>query len=184
MLTVEITSIPAVEHLVDVLPALLVARFRDVRVRELVDQRQLRRPADDRVDVHLLELEPAVARAQARHLLEPFRERGGLGPVVRLEVADHDVAPVGVRRPAFLQHPVRLPDARCHPEQDPVAATHRRTLLRPEDVVHDQVDQLDPDERQDHAAEPVDAEVAAEQGCRADRAVLHALERERNQRRE
>ena len=51
---------PRVEHLVDVLVALLVARLRRVRVRELVDQRQLRRAADHRVDVHLLQLEPAV----------------------------------------------------------------------------------------------------------------------------
>ena len=113
------------KHLVDVLPALLVARVRQVRVRELVDQRQLGRAADDRVDVHLLQLEAAVGRAQARHLLEPLRERGGLRTVVRLEVADHDVPPVRMCRAPLLQHPVGLPDTRRHPQQDPIAATHR-----------------------------------------------------------
>ena len=36
---------PGVEQLLDVLPALLVARARDVRVRELVDERDLRAAA-------------------------------------------------------------------------------------------------------------------------------------------
>ena len=51
-----------VEDLVDVLVALLVAHARRVRVRELVDQRELGRAPDDGVDVHLLELERRRAR--------------------------------------------------------------------------------------------------------------------------
>ena len=58
MFTVEIDVDAGVEDLVDVLPALLVARAGDVRVRELVDQGDLRLPGEDRVDVHLLELAP------------------------------------------------------------------------------------------------------------------------------
>ena len=49
---------------------------------------------DHRVEVHLGEHEVAVLGAQARHLLDAVGERGGLGPVVRLEVADHDVTAV------------------------------------------------------------------------------------------
>ncbi len=49
--------------------------FPAVGVRELVDKRELRRAPDHGVDVHLLELEPAVLRPQARHGLEPLRER-------------------------------------------------------------------------------------------------------------
>ena len=63
MLTVETTSMPACEDLVDVLVALLVARSDRVRVRELVDERELGRPPDDGVDVHLLELERPVLDA-------------------------------------------------------------------------------------------------------------------------
>ena len=55
-----------VEHLVDVLVALLVAHAGRVRVRELVDQRQLGRARDHRVDVHLVELERRRARARRR----------------------------------------------------------------------------------------------------------------------
>ena len=110
--TVEMTSIPAVEHLLDVLIALLVAHPGRVGVRELVDQRQLGRAADDGVDVHLLERDGAVLGVQPAHDLEPLGERRRLGPVVRLEVADHDVASLGVRLPPLLQHAVGLADAR------------------------------------------------------------------------
>ena len=48
---------------------------------------------DDGVDVHLVELELPMCGAQPRHDLEPFGERGRLGAVVGLEVADHDVTP-------------------------------------------------------------------------------------------
>ena len=56
------------EHLVDVLVALRVSRSRRVRVRELVDERELRRPPDQRVRIELVELEepcPAFRRATA-----------------------------------------------------------------------------------------------------------------------
>ena len=43
------------------------------------------------------------------------------------------------------------------------------------------VDQLDADERRDQAAETVDCEIAREQRTRADRAIFHALQRERDQ---
>ena len=92
------------EHLVDVLVALLVPQARRVGVRELVDQGQLRRTADHGVDVHLLEVERPCSAPQRRHDLEPLGERGGLGPVVRLEVADHDVA-------ALAPAPAGLPGA-------------------------------------------------------------------------
>jgi hypothetical protein len=40
--------------------------------------------------------------------------------------------------------------------------------------VHHQIDELDPDEREDHAAEAVDQQIAAQQRRRADRAVADA----------
>ena len=45
------------------------------------------------------------------------------------------------------------------------------------------VDQLDADERQQDAADAIDQQVAAQQRGGADGAVLHALERQRNQER-
>ena len=55
MLTVEMTSMPAVEELVHVLPPLRVPRAGSVGVGELVDEGDLRVACEDGVDVHLLE---------------------------------------------------------------------------------------------------------------------------------
>ena len=46
---------PGLEQFLHVLPALLVARSRDVGVGELVDQRDLGMPGQHRVEVHFLE---------------------------------------------------------------------------------------------------------------------------------
>ena len=54
---------PGLEDLLDVLPALLVARARDVGVGELVDQGHGRMAGDDRVGVHLLDSNTAVFHA-------------------------------------------------------------------------------------------------------------------------
>ncbi len=116
------------EHLLDVLPALLVPHPGRIRVGELVDERELGRAREHGVAIHLLELQLAVLRAHPRHDLEPFGERGRLGSVVRLEVADHDIPTLLLRLASLEQHPVRLADARCHPEQDPVVASSHRTL--------------------------------------------------------
>ncbi len=43
------------------------------------------------------------------------------------------------------------------------------------------VDELDPDERNRDAAEPVDQQIPTQQHRRAERPVFHALQRERNQ---
>src|SRR5262249_49742210 len=100
------------------------------------------------VDVHLVE----ALRLQVRNDLEPDRERSRVGAIVRLEIADHDVTPLFAGLTPLLQHAVRLPNPGCHPEQDPIPTAHSCS----EDVVDDQVDQLYPDERQDHAAQTID----------------------------
>ncbi len=89
------------------------------------------RPPHDGVDVHLLERDAAVLDAPARHDLEPLRERGGLGPVVRLQVADDDVDAVRERLPALEEHAVRLADSGGHAQQDPVTAAHAGDPRRP-----------------------------------------------------
>ena len=106
-------------------------------MRQLVHEGELRPAGDDGVDVHLGEVEVSVLAPQPRHLLDAVREGRGLGPVVRLEVADHDVTAVVLRLAPFLEHPVGLADPRGHAEQDPVVAAHSRA----EQVVHDEVDE-------------------------------------------
>ena len=57
---------PGIQQLVDVLPALLVARPRHVGVRELVDQRHRSGAGQQPVEVHLLERRRPGARRRAR----------------------------------------------------------------------------------------------------------------------
>ena len=113
---------PGLEHVVDVLVALRVLEARRVGVRELVDQRQLGRPLEDRRQVHLLEHRVAVGHPPARQPLEPLRLRLGLGAAVGLEVGDHHVAPGPLLGLSLLQHAVGLADPRRHAEEDLVAA--------------------------------------------------------------
>ena len=108
MFSVEMTSMPGVEQLLDVLPALLVPRAGHVRVRELVDERDLRAPREDRVDVHLLERRAAVLDALARDDLEVADLVGRLRAAVRLDEADDDVLAVLAPAPALVQHRERL----------------------------------------------------------------------------
>ena len=61
---------PGLEQLLDVLPALLVARAGHVGVRELVDERDLRPPGEHGIDVRLLELPVPVAELSARDEFE------------------------------------------------------------------------------------------------------------------
>ena len=115
------------QHVVDVLVALAMLDARGVGVRELVDERQLGAALEERGQIHLGQLVVAVGDAAARDELERLGLRGGLRAVVRLEVADDDVAAgVGLGLP-LLQHAVRLADPGGHAEEDLVvtAALHR-----------------------------------------------------------
>ena len=113
------------EQLLDVLPALLVATARNVGVGELVDEHPLGAAGDDRVDVHLLERRVTVVDRPPRHDLEVTDRLGGQRPVVRLDKADHDVAPAFAGSPALVEHGERLADARRGAEVDAqVAALH------------------------------------------------------------
>ena len=114
---------PGLEHVVDVLPALLVAHLRRVRVRELVDERELGMPGNHGVDIHLVEIERSVLGAEPRHDFEPVGEHGRLGAVMRLEIADRDVRSALLRLPSFEEHPVRLADAGSHPQEYPIVAS-------------------------------------------------------------
>ena len=99
MFSVEMTVIPGVEELVDVLPALLVARAGNVRVRELVDERDLGPAREDRVDVHLLERRAAVLDGAAWDDLEVADLLRGPLATVGLDEPDDDVGAAVVAAP-------------------------------------------------------------------------------------
>ncbi len=117
---------PGLEQRLDVLPPLLVARARHVRVRELVDERDLRMPREHRVEIHLLELATPVRELAARDDLEIADLFGGQHPAVGFDEADHHVGPAIVAAPTLVQHRERLADAGSCTEIDTKrAAGHR-----------------------------------------------------------
>lgn len=110
---------PGFQQLLDVLPALAVARTGHVGVRQLVDQRHGRLAFQDRVHVHFGENRAAVLQLPALNLLQAVQHDLGAGPAVVLDERHH-----GVRTPLHApvrlgQHRVRLTDARCRAEIDP-----------------------------------------------------------------
>ena len=112
-----------VEQLIDVLPALLVARSRDVGMRQLVDERNLRTASQHRVDIQLGEHRPAVLRGAPRHDLQTGQGRGGLRPTVHLdETHDHVGAPVQPAVP-LVEHRERLADPGRGPQIDPQSSS-------------------------------------------------------------
>ncbi len=118
-----------VEQLLDVLPALGVARAGGVGVGQLVHQEEAGAARQGGVEVELLQRDAAVLERPLGQRGKTLEERRGLGTAVRLEDADHDVHPLprtGARR---LQHRVRLPHAGRGAEVDPQAPARRTTLL-------------------------------------------------------
>jgi hypothetical protein len=116
------------QDLRDVLVALGVLDAGRVRVRELVDEDQLGHTRQNRREVHLLERRAPVLDPAAGDDLEALDQPPGARAPVGLDDPHGHVA-AGVRLGvALLEHPVRLADARGHPEEDLVAARHGHTL--------------------------------------------------------
>ena len=118
---------PGVEQLVDVLPALVVARAGHVGVGELVDQHPFRAAAEDGVDVHLLERRAAVLERAPWDDLEVADLLGGARPAVGLDEPDDDVGAALGAAPALVEHGERLADAGRGAEVD---AQHTAPRLR------------------------------------------------------
>ena len=91
---------------------------------ELVDQAELGRALEYGRQVHLVDVRSAVLDLAAGQSLEPLGLRLGLGPRVRLEVADQDITAGGTLGSSFLEHPVGLADAGRHAQEDLVMAAH------------------------------------------------------------
>ncbi len=99
------------QQFLDVEIALGVTAARRVGVRELVDQRDLRPPRDQRIEVHLLERLVPVADPLARQHLEPLQQRLGLRPAMGLDHADDDIGARLLPGVGALQHLIGLADA-------------------------------------------------------------------------
>ena len=119
-LTVVMHVDPGGEELLDVLPALGVARAGRVGVRQLVDHAHLGCPGEHRVDVELGEPVPRWSSDRAGQHLEALEQLGGPGPAVGLDEPDDDVgARARGRRRASFSIGVGLADAGRRAEVDP-----------------------------------------------------------------
>ena len=108
-----------VEQLVDVRPALLVARTRRIAVGQLVDEDEVGMAAQDGVHVHLGELAAAVLDRPARHDLEVADLIGGALAAVCLDESDDDIGAALAAAASLVEHGERLADARRRPQVDP-----------------------------------------------------------------
>jgi hypothetical protein len=118
------------EQVLDVLVALLVLEAGGVGVGELVDERELRRAAQERREVHVPELGAAVVDAPPRHRRQSLGKcRRVLAPVRLDQPDDHVTArlELGV---ALLQHAVGLAHPGRHAEEDRVAPSPNASGLR------------------------------------------------------
>src|SRR5580704_14055710 len=96
-----------------------------VGVRKFIHQADLRMPGENRVRVHLLENRPTIIDPLPRNRFQAFRLGNGVLARVRLEVADYYVHAALFELLAFLQHLVRLADARRVAHEDfELAAGH------------------------------------------------------------
>ena len=107
------------QQLLDVLPALGVARARDIGVGELVDERHLGPAGQHGVDVHLLERRTAVVERAARDHLQAVDHLRGVPAAVGLD-EPHDHVGAALRATvALAEHGVGLAHPGCCAEVDP-----------------------------------------------------------------
>ena len=116
---------PGVEKLLDILPSFLVARTRDVSVRELIHQGDLRPAGEDRVQIHLFEGDPAVRQLGAGDDFEAVEQRAGQPASVRLSERDHHIGSAFGPAMSFAEHGVGLADAGRGSEVNPQVPTSR-----------------------------------------------------------
>ena len=110
---------PGGEELLDVLPALGVARAGRARVRQLVHHAHLGCPREHRVDVELGEHRAPVVEDRAGQHLEALEQLGGPGPSVGLDEPDDDVRAPLEAAAGLVQRGVGLADAGRRAEVDP-----------------------------------------------------------------
>ncbi len=110
------------QQLLDIEIALRMPATRRVRVRELIDQGDLRSPGNDGVEVHLLQPLALVFDPLSRHGLQALKERLRLLPAMRLHDTDDDIVAVALARASCLQHRIGLADAGCRTDEHPELA--------------------------------------------------------------
>ncbi len=119
-----------VEQLEHVLISLLVPSARRVRVRQLVDDGELRFPREDGLEIHLFEDHAPVLDAAPRDDRQILQPRFGVGAAVRLDEADHDIDALPTEGMGVFDHRIGLADTGGSADVDAEARALRRLQLR------------------------------------------------------
>ncbi len=117
------------QQLLDVEIALGMTAARGVGMGEFVDQRNLRPPRNQRVEVHLLERLLLVGEPPARQHLEAVQKRLRFRPAMGLDHANDDIGASLLPGMGALQHFVGLADAGSGADED--LEPSRATILAP-----------------------------------------------------
>ncbi len=106
------------QEFLDILIPLGVAAARRVGVGELVDEDELRRAHDRRIEIELGEGDAVVLHEFRRHLLEASHKARRRRPLVGFDVAGHHVHAASFRGVGRLQHGIGLAHAGRIAEED------------------------------------------------------------------
>ena len=106
------------QQLLDIEIAFGMATARRVGMGQFVDQRDLRPPRDQRVEVHLLERLLLVVEPAARQHFEALQKRFGFRPAMGVDYADDDIGTGLLPGMGALQHLVGLADAGSGADED------------------------------------------------------------------
>ena len=107
-----------IQQLFDVLPPFGVARPGHIGVRQFVDQDQLRRARQRRVEIELVQQPVAIPDVLQGQPLQIAEQGIGLGPAVGLDHADHHVHAVALQAARGRQHRVGLADTGAGADED------------------------------------------------------------------
>ena len=108
----------AAQEFLDIEVALGVPAACDIRVRQLINQNDLRLAGNNGVEVHLLEPLPLVLDTPPRNDLQPLQQAFRLFAAVRLDNPDGNIVAVLLPRSGLLKHFIGLADARRGADKD------------------------------------------------------------------
>ena len=95
-----------------------MTRARSVCVRQFVDDHDIRLAREDRIEIHLLQLDLAVVNALSRYHFEIADSREGFLTAVRFNEANDDVHAGAPRDVRIVEHANGFPDSGGHAEVD------------------------------------------------------------------
>jgi hypothetical protein len=120
---------PCLEQILDVLPALGVARPGHVAVGQLVNECDLGSAGQNGLDVHFGERGTSVLERLAGHHLQIPDQLLGVLSSVSLDEADHHIGATTAAPMRLLEHGKGLAHARRGPQIDPKLSTCHRQIL-------------------------------------------------------